>query len=71
MAKSDSNRDRIGRMFEMLAPPLEEFIARAVEPELDDGVEWSQLVALKDTKKKGSSGEVLRQGSIPRFSCGC
>ena len=55
MAKSDSNRDRIGRMFEILAPPLEEFIARAVEPELDDGIEWSQLVALKDTKKKGSA----------------
>jgi len=55
MAKSDSNRDRIGRMFEILAPPLEEFIARVVEPELDDGVEWSQLVALKDAKKKGSA----------------
>ena len=26
MAKSDSNRDRIGKMFEMLAPALDEFI---------------------------------------------
>jgi hypothetical protein len=53
MAKSDSNRDRIGKMFEILAPPLGEFIARVVEPELEDGVEWSRLVALKDTQKKG------------------
>ncbi|HKF81438.1 MAG TPA: Swt1 family HEPN domain-containing protein [Solirubrobacterales bacterium] len=55
MAKSDSNRDRIGKMFELLAPPLDEFISRAVEPELDAGVEWSQLVALKDAKKKGAA----------------
>jgi predicted AAA+ superfamily ATPase len=55
MAKSDSNRDRIGKMFELLAPPLDEFISRVVEPELDDGVEWSQLVALKDAKKKDTA----------------
>lgn len=55
MAKSDSNRDRVGKMFEILAPPLGESIARAVEPELDDGIEWSQLVALKDKAKKGST----------------
>jgi len=44
-------------MFEILAPPLEEFIARAVEPELDAAVDWAQLVALKDTKKKGSADQ--------------
>ena len=27
-----SNRDRVGRMFELLAPPLDEFIARSVAP---------------------------------------
>lgn len=51
MAKSDSNRDRIGKMFELLAPPLDEFITLAVEPELDDGVVWTTLVAEKDGKK--------------------
>jgi len=56
MAKSDSNRDRIGKMFELLAPPLDEFITRAVEPDLDDGVEWTHLVALKDGKK-GAAGK--------------
>ena len=56
MAKSDSNRDRIGKMFELLAPPLDDFISRAVEPDLDDGVEWTQLVAMKD-EKKGASGK--------------
>ena len=25
-----SNRDRVGRMFELLAPPLDEFIQRSV-----------------------------------------
>ena len=53
MAKSDSNRDRIGKMFELLAPALDEFITAAVEPDLDKGVEWPMLVALKDKKKKG------------------
>lgn len=53
MAKSDSNRDRIGRMFELLAPALDEFITAAVEPDLDEGTEWPMLVALKDKRKKG------------------
>jgi predicted AAA+ superfamily ATPase len=57
MAKSDSNRDRIGKMFELLALPLDEFIARAVEPELEEGVEWSELVAAGDGKKKGAPGK--------------
>src|SRR5262245_21062565 len=53
VAKSDSNRDRIGKMFELLAPALDEFITDAVEAELDDGITWPQLVALKDKRKKG------------------
>lgn len=52
MAKSDSNRDRIGKMFELLTPPLDEFITSAIEPELEDGNEWTQLVALKDAKRE-------------------
>jgi predicted AAA+ superfamily ATPase len=42
-----SNRDRIGKMFELLAPPLDAFIAGAVEPKLK-GQPWTALVALKD-----------------------
>lgn len=53
MAKSDSNRDRIGKMFELLAPALDQFISAAIEPQLDEGIEWPALVALKDKRKKG------------------
>ena len=31
-----SNRDRIGKMFELLAPALDDFIARAVAPKLPE-----------------------------------
>lgn len=55
MAKSDSNRDRVGKMFELLAPSLDRFIMVAVEPELPDDNDWTQLVALKDAKKKGET----------------
>lgn len=47
-----SNRDRIGKMFELLAPALDDFIARLVEPRLE-GQPWTALVALKD-KTKGA-----------------
>ena len=50
-----SNRDRIGRMFELLAPALDEFIARAVAPQLNEGASWTKLVEMKD-KKKGIGG---------------
>jgi hypothetical protein len=46
-----SNRERIGRMFELLAPPLDDFIARSVEPRLPDDATWTSLVALKDAQK--------------------
>src|SRR3954468_12957906 len=51
-----SNRDRIGKMFELLAPALDDFIARAVASELPEGASWSALVAMKD-KKKGIGGK--------------
>ena len=57
MAKSDSNRDRIGKMFEVLAPALDKFIADAVEPELEDGITWEKLLALKDANKGKTGGE--------------
>ncbi|MFF5230215.1 Swt1 family HEPN domain-containing protein [Dactylosporangium sp. NPDC000521] len=43
-----SNRDRIGEMFDVLAPALNRFIARAVEPELPDGAGWVRIVAAVD-----------------------
>src|SRR3954470_20515077 len=51
-----SNRDRIGTMFELLSPALDDFIARAVASELPEGASWSALVAMKD-KKKGIEGK--------------
>nr|HMT06305.1 Swt1 family HEPN domain-containing protein [Solirubrobacterales bacterium] len=54
------NRDRIGKMFGILAPELDRFIAGAVEPELEDGVTWEKLVALKDAKKGKPGGEYER-----------
>ena len=67
MAKSDSNRDRIGKMFEVLAPALEEFIAGAVEPELEDGITWEKLLALKDANK-GKTGGEYRLGIVRQVS---
>ena len=50
-----SNRDRVGRMFELLAPPLDAFISSAVAPAVKEGSSWVSLVELKD-KKKGMEG---------------
>jgi hypothetical protein len=46
-----SNRDRIGRMFELVAPALDDFIARSVAPQLPEGATWTALVAMKDKTK--------------------
>jgi hypothetical protein len=51
-----SNRDRVGKMFELLAPALDDFIARSVAPQLPEGASWTGLVALKD-KQKGIEGK--------------
>ena len=51
-----SNRDRIGKMFELLAPALDGFIALAVAPRLPEVGSWTALVAMKD-KKKGVDGK--------------
>ena len=61
-----SNRDRVGKMFELLAPPLDEFISRvgraaAERGCLVDGRSWQ----LKD-EKKGVDG----QGVPPPRSAG-
>jgi predicted AAA+ superfamily ATPase len=46
-----SNRDRVGRMFDLLSPALDDFITRVVGPELPADTDWSMLVALKDQQK--------------------
>ena len=38
-----SNRDRIGQMFELLAPALDDFITRVLAPQLPEGHAWTQL----------------------------
>src|SRR4051795_9974714 len=55
-----SNRDRIGKMFELLAPALDDFIGRAVASELPESASWAALVAMKD-KKKGVDGKEYHQ----------
>ena len=47
-----SNRDRINRMFELMAPALDDFIASVIgqgDPAL--GAAWTKLVQIKDGKK--------------------
>ncbi len=46
-----SNRDRVGQMLDVLAPALGDFIAGVLNPQLPDGHDWTQLVALKDAGK--------------------
>lgn len=46
-----SNRERIGKMFELMAPALDEFIAGAVASEIPENGAWPSLVLLKDKKK--------------------
>ena len=54
-----SNRDRIGQMFEMLAPALDAFITQVVGAQLPTGHDWTQLVALKDEQERCHGQEVL------------
>ena len=49
-----SNRDRIGKMFELMAPALDEFITATLAPEIDD-LDWADVVKLAD-KDKGIQG---------------
>lgn len=51
-----SNRDRVGRMFEVLAPPLDDFISTVIGPGTAAGAEWVRLVEAKDSKK-GAPGK--------------
>lgn len=54
-----SNRDRIGRMFEVMAPALDDYISSLIgreSPEL--GAAWATLVEAKDAKKSETAGRV-------------
>ena len=54
-----SNRDRIDRMFQVLAPALDDFISSVIgqaSPAL--GANWTQLVQGKDVKN-GARGQGL------------
>jgi hypothetical protein len=46
-----SNRDRIGSMFDVMAPALDEFITAVMTPELPAGTGWVQLIELRDSDK--------------------
>jgi hypothetical protein len=47
-----SNCDRVGKLFELMAPALDRFIGAAVAPALtSDDASWTGLVALKDQQK--------------------
>lgn len=50
-----SNRDRIGRMFEILAEALDPFIAEVLEPQIGDS-DWALVVKLAD-EEKGITGK--------------
>jgi hypothetical protein len=54
-----SNRDRIDRMFQVMAPALDDFISAVigqVDPAL--GADWTKLVQSKDLKNSVSTGKI-------------
>lgn len=51
-----SNRQRIGHMFELIAPALDSFIASVVGSELGGASSWTALVEAKDAKN-GTAGK--------------
>jgi hypothetical protein len=52
-----SNRERVGRMFEIMSPPLERFIANLVEPSLPSGMTWLDVVIARDRQGAGTSNK--------------
>jgi hypothetical protein len=56
-----SNRDRVGKMFELLAPPLDGFIARALAPGVKKGTSWTSLVEQKDHKRASAGRDYHQQ----------
>lgn len=58
------NRDRVGRMFELIAPALDDFIARSVAPQLPEGTSWTTLVDTKGTTKGVEGKECHYAGNL-------
>ncbi len=57
---ASSNRERIGRMFEILAEALDPFIAEVLEPQIGDS-DWALVVKLAD-EEKGVTGKAYSPG---------
>lgn len=55
-----SNRDRIGKMFEILAEALDPFIAEVLEPHIGE-TDWALVVKLADEEKGITGKEYSRQ----------
>lgn len=64
-----SNRDRVGRMFDVLSPALDAFIARIVGPDLGADASWTMLLALKDQKQHKQARRI--RAPTRRSSCEC
>lgn len=55
-----SNRDRIGQMFDVLAPALETWIAGVLDQQSPEGRTWVPARAVRDSKKGISTRTPLR-----------
>lgn len=53
-----SNRDRIGQMFDLLAPKLDAFLAQLLDPQLEAGRTWVDIVTTVDN----SDGREVHRG---------
>ena len=58
-----SNRDRVGRAFERMAPSLDAFITTAVAQAVPAGKDWTVLLATRDAKK-GHAGYTYDRGDV-------
>ncbi len=66
-----SNRDRIDRMFQTMAPALDDYIATVVgQGDQQLGAVWTKLVHTKDMKRAHQPIRPMTR-SILRFSCEC
>ena len=66
-----TNRDRIGKMFELLAPALDDFIATRRRPRgLAEGASWTDARG-DEGQEEGDRGQGVRARSTRRCSCGC
>jgi hypothetical protein len=43
-----SNRDRIGQMFDLMAPRLDDFLSQILDPQLEAGRTWVDIVTTVD-----------------------